>query len=101
MSVTHLLSPNNIQICGTPDLLPDVGEGVVAEKPDLLGWFARYIDNVVSNTLYIKMQLLAKDHLMAMKLFHCKLRQTFVMVLWEVTLKWSKMMYLIKYIYAV
>ena len=34
--MTHLLSPDNIQICGTPDLLPDVGEGVVAEKPDLL-----------------------------------------------------------------
>ena len=32
----HLLSPDNIQICGTPDLLPDVGEGVVAKKPDLL-----------------------------------------------------------------
>ena len=32
----YLLSTNNIQICWTPNLLPDVSKGMVAKEPDLL-----------------------------------------------------------------
>ena len=32
----HLLSSNNIQISRTPNLLPDVGEGMVTKQPNLL-----------------------------------------------------------------
>ena len=35
-SKKHLLSSNNIQISRTPNLLPDVGEGMVTKQPNLL-----------------------------------------------------------------